>query len=173
VRARLKWQGEKGLETLFPPKRKEATIEEWYAFLNSCNCLLDEAIDRPLRSRMAVHNDLVAILLETVDVSGFKVLKASSREDMALALSKVLSSRVVAGSILALLLDRLLSAVAQARGTSRRVLKEEHQSIRQTARRLRAITSKLPNELLRDVRVFSQPARIDGLNDVTTTACDS
>jgi hypothetical protein len=163
LRAHLRWQGEKGLVDLYPPKRLEATPDEWRFFLKSCNQMLDQATHEPLRSRMAASNDLLAILLELLVAQGLQLPKDSSREEMIMALEIERRTSILDGSNLARLVDRLLFSAKKNKEDSRRVLSEEFQSARQTAKRFRALAAQLPSNLARSIKVFVLAARTDGL----------
>jgi len=163
LRAHLKWQGEKGLVDFYPPKRQQATFEEWATFLLSCRHMLDQALLQPLRSRMAVSNDLVAILLELLGTDDLQLPKDASREEMIEALEIARRTSILDGSNLASLVDRLMFIINKDKEVSQRVLSEEHQSTRQTTKRFRALTAQLPAELARSIEVFVLAARTDGL----------
>lgn len=163
LRAHLKWQGEKGLVDFYPPKRQQATFEEWATFLLSCRHMLDRATHEPLRSRMAVSNDLVAILLELLGMDDLQLPKEASREEMIEALEIARRTSILDGSNLARLVDRLMFIINKDKEVSQRVLSEEHQSARQTSKRFRALTDQLPAELERSIEVFVPAARTDGL----------
>jgi hypothetical protein len=163
LRAHLKWQGEKGLVDFYPPKRQQATFEEWATFLLSCRHMLDQALLQPLRSRMAVSNDVVAILLELLGTDDLQLPKDASREEMIEALEIARRTSILDGSNLASLVDRLMFIIKKDKEVSQRVLSEEHQSTRQTTKRFRALTAQLPAGLARSIEVFVLAARTDGL----------
>lgn len=163
LRAHLKWQGEKGLADFYPPRRDEASHDEWISFLRSCHQMLDQTTHEPLRSRMAASNDLVAILLGLLGAHGLWLPKDASREDMIKVLEIERRTSIPDGSNLASLIDRLMLVTHKNRETSQRVLSKEHQSARQTAKRLRALTAQLPAELARSIEAFVPAARTDGL----------
>lgn len=163
LRAHLKWQGAKGLVDFYPPKRDEATHDEWISFLCSCHQMLDQATHEPLRTRMAASNDLVAILLGLLGADGLLLPKDTSREEMITALEIARRTRIQDSSKLAGLVDRLMFAINQHKEVSQRVLSEERQSARQTTKRFRGLTAQLPAELARSIVVFLPAARAEGL----------
>lgn len=163
LRAHLKWQGEKGLVNFYPPKRGEASHDEWISFLRSCHQMLDQTTHEPLRSRMAASNDLVAILLGLLGAHGLRLPTDASREDMLKELEVERRTSIPDSSNLASLVDRLMFIINKDKEVSQRVLSTEHQSTRQTAKRFRALTAQLPAELARSIEAFFPAARTDGL----------
>jgi hypothetical protein len=166
VRSHLKWSGEKGLADFFPPKRSTATQDEWLSFLQSCNELLEQITLMSLRSRLAALNDLVAILVDLLAANGMPLGECSSRKVMVNALATGRVSCILDGTELADLTDSILLAIRKDMGLSNRVFADEHPSIRQTNKRLRALSVSLPIDLERKVTVFLVAARNCGLTHV-------
>lgn len=163
LRAELGWQGDKGLEEFYPPRRGQATQHEWQAFVGACLHALESTDAEPLRSSLALLHDLSAIIIELLKASGMRVPSEMNREHMTLFLRRAREEWIVEGTHLAQLVDRTLAGVASAISRSTRVFASEGQSARQTAKRFRSLTSQLPADLDREASVFVHAVRKDGL----------
>lgn len=163
LRAELGWQGDKGLEEFYPPRRGLATQDEWQAFLAACRLALESSDADPPRSRLALLHDLMAIVVDLLKAAGMQVPSEMNREQMALLLRRARKEWIREGTPLAQVVDRALAGMANAALRSSRVFANEGQSARQTAKRFRSLTSQLPYDLDRGASAFIQAARNDGL----------
>jgi len=163
LRAHMQWQGEKGLADFYPPKRMEATFDEWRRFLASCIEFLDHAAQGSLRYRMTASNHLIGILLDLLVAHGMHYPADPSKQAMILALQAGRKTRVREGTTVALLIDRLLASTSAEAEITKRELAKERRSKRQTCKWFRMVTAQLPATLERDVCVFLKAASFDGL----------
>lgn len=169
LRSHLNWQGENGLNEIYPLKRRTATDGEWLAFVEACACALHSAELRGMRSRMAVLTDLIAILDGLMTSLGLQFSKTPNRTSIVTGLKKARDCQILEGSTLADLIDRLLQKLEADLSRSRRDLSLEVVSDRQTKKRLKALMCTQPDDLERMVQVFVEPARKQGLRKTEST----
>jgi hypothetical protein len=152
LRKKLRWQGEKGLDELYP-RRPHATRQELLDFLAAA----ERMMDRGKKTRKGHGErifDLVFILVSMIAVEVEALTSAYTRQQLGNELNNARRHGALLEPLLYRLLDRLsleADLVLARRGVA---FSAARPATRQTGRRLRYLMAGLPRELVRNVSVF-------------------
>jgi hypothetical protein len=158
VRKKLRWQGEKGLEELYP-RRLHATRQELFDFLAAAETMMDRG-KKSLKGHGERVFDLVFILVSMISVEVEALISAYTRQQLANELNNARRHGALLDPGLYGLLNRLsleVDLVLSRRGVA---FSTTRPAARQTGRRLRYLMTGLPSELVRNVSVFMGCCRL-------------
>lgn len=152
LRKKLRWQGEKGLDEIYP-RRQHATRQELFDFLAA----VERMMDRGKKSQKGHGErvfDLVFILVSMIAVDLETLKSPYTRQQLANKLSTARLHRALLEPRVYSLLDRLsleADLVVARKGSS---FATAIPAARQTGKRLRHLMAELPMDLVREVGVF-------------------
>lgn len=152
LRKALNWQGERGMEKVYP-KRLNATEEEWQEFVLAIKQLkMDVLNSRERRALLSNLTVLLVCLIESIDV--YKINISTKQKWVERLLNAPLHQSRFSDSFCNLIeslrprLDELLKPKVVW-------LMDSNVTRRSTSELLRSLMTNLPAELVWDVRVFS------------------
>lgn len=152
VRKKLRWQGEKGLEELYP-KRLHATRQELFDFLAAAETMMDRG-KKSLKGHGERVFDVAFILMAMISVEVEALISAHTRQQLANELNNARVHGALLDPGLYVLLNRLsleADLVLARRGVA---FSTTRPVPRQTGKRLRHLMTVSPPDLVRSVTVF-------------------
>lgn len=152
LRKALNWQGERGMEKVFP-KRLVATGEEWQHFVSAIEQLDLYVLNS--RERRALLSNLTVILICLIENIDVYKINASTKQEW---VERLLSARIHQtphNDSFRNLIETLRPRLEELLKPKVVWLMESKFNRRSTSELLRLLMTNFPLELLRDVRVFS------------------
>lgn len=160
LRARLDWQGDRGLENHFP-RREVATLTEWYEFVTATNLMITQ-LSKENRSRRAMLCDIAFLLLVLFGDDEEPLANATHWDVLNKWAIKIGGLEKFHGHF-SRLLERLGPQLEELLKQESRISLALFPSKRQIGKRLRNLMQDLPLPLVRDIRVFRGVATLHGL----------
>jgi hypothetical protein len=155
LRKALNWQGERGMEMVYP-KRLKATKEECQYFVSAIEQLdLDVLNSRERRALLSNLTVLLVCLIENIDV--YKINDSTKQEWVERLISAPIQVDAYEGTLYNLV-ESLRPKLEELLKPKVAWLMQTSVSRRHVSLRLRLLMTGLSDELVRDARVFKQMA---------------
>lgn len=167
LRKALNWQGERGMEKVFP-KRLVATGVEWQHFVSAIEQLdLDVLNSRERRALLSNLTVILVCLIENIDV--YKI-NATTKQEWVDHLLKAPIHQITHCDSFCNLIESLRPRLEELLRPKVIWLMQSRVNRRDTTERLRSLMSTLPKELVRDVNVFKKCIKLKIISDFVAIA---